>query len=146
MPQPLVQPQPTSSVAAMLDRGVGASIVTKVQTVPAATPSTAGRPDMPSNLESCTIPRQFLLSPATDNILNRLQEVLAATGLQLRHSEILRAALVAFDRIMPGIEREAAVVGRLRRPKNGKGSKFAQEEIELRIALVFLAAHDRTRP
>lgn len=147
MPQPLLRPQPTSSVAAMLERGVGASVVAKPQSAatpdaPALVQSTPTLCDAtPSHTAPASIPRQFLLSVECDTALKAIQLVFAdAAGIHLRQSELLRAILIAMDQLLPGIRREATNLGRMRRPKNDRQSEQAQEALERRIADVLLTA------
>lgn len=147
MPQPLLRAQPTSSVAAMLDHGVGAQVTAKTQPASASAKRSETAPDHSKSLPStvAVVPRQFLLSAKSDGVLKRLQHVFAEnTGLELRQSELLRAMLLAVEQLMPEIESESATVGPLRRPKNGLGSDSAQSMLERRIGEVVLVAARRS--
>lgn len=158
MPKPLHHAPPTSSVAAMLERGVGDAIITKI---PFAVPSqhiglgaaitTALSPAGPLDSGLPSVPRQFLLSPACDATLRTMQLTFAETTcLHLRQSELLRAILIALQELMPQIRHEAASLGCLRRPKNDRNSGDAQEALERRLADALLAAarshHSRPSP
>jgi|GEM_PF-2200488 len=150
MPVPLTKPQATSSVANMLERGVGAHVLAKPEamtppnrTTPVHTVTISERANQneirPSG-EVPDIPRQFTLTAKTDRILKRLVRTYSeATGMDLKHSELLRAILIAADHAMPEIVREAQGIGPLRRPKNDRGREAEREELERRIAKAFLA-------
>jgi hypothetical protein len=85
------------------------------------------------------IPRQFTLTAKTDRTLKRLIAMYSeATGIDLKHSELIRAVLVALEHAMPELTREAHEIGTLRRPKNDRGREAEREELELRIATAFL--------
>jgi hypothetical protein len=87
-----------------------------------------------------SIPRQFSLTPKTDRTFKRLIATYAAsTGLELKHSELLRAILIAVEHAMPELLREAQEIGALRRPKNDRGREGEREALERRVARGFLA-------
>lgn len=150
MPQPLLRPQPSSSVASMLEHGVGAQVTAKTHPAPASAKQPETTPDHPTPHPPtvAVVPRQFLLSAKSDGVLKRLQHVFAAnTGLELRQSELLRAMLLAVEQLMPEIESESAAVGPLHRPKNGRGSEPAQSMLERRIGeVVLIAARRSSKP
>lgn len=150
MPKPLTKPPATSSVANMLDPGVGAHVTAKPMAVAPATPPTpvqtnpvperANQDEIRPSGEVPDIPRQFTLTSRTDRALKRLVSTYTeATGLDLKHSELLRAILVAAEHAMPELTREAQGIGRLRRPKNDRGREAEREELERRIAKAFLS-------
>lgn len=151
MPKPLTKPQPTSSVAKMLEPSVGAQVIAKPE--PVATtilplpvqPHVGSLPrqqvDMRASGEVPDVPRQFTLTAKTDRTLKRVIATYSeATGIDLKHSELLRAILVAVEHAMPELIREAQVIGRLRRPKNDRGREAEREELERNIAKAFVAA------
>jgi len=85
------------------------------------------------------VPRQFTLTASTDRTLKRLITVYGdATGLDLKHSELLRAVLLAVEHAMPELSREAQGIGRLRRPKNDRGREGEREALERCIAKAFV--------
>src|SRR5262245_22311669 len=101
MPKPLSKSQPTSSVASLLQPGVGAAALAApparsevllptpiVEQLPAVP-----RPSEPTG-ELATVLRQFTLTAAADRTLKELTATYSrATGLDLKHSEVLRAVL-----------------------------------------------------
>ena len=150
MPKFLTRPQPTSSVAKMLQPGVGAQVIAKpeavassvlltpVQTVPVS--QEANHDEMRASGEVPDVPRQFTLTAKTDRVLKKLIGTYSdATGMDLKHSELLRAILTAVEHAMPELAREAQEVGRLRRPKNDRGREAEREEVERKIARAFVA-------
>jgi hypothetical protein len=150
MPKPLTRPQPTSSVAKMLQPGVGAQVIAKAEAVmPSILPTPvqttpiqerANQDEIRPSGEVPDIPRQFTLTAKTDRTLKRLIGTYSeATGMDLKHSELLRAVLVAVEHAMPELVREAQGIGPLRRPKNDRGREAEREELERRIARAFLA-------
>jgi len=137
----------------MLEPGVGAQVIARPQPakppifpVPVLTipqPETPVRNEMqPSNAPSGEvpdIPRQFTLTAKTDRTLKRLIATYSeATGLDLKHSELLRAVLVAIEHAMSELVREAQGIGPLRRPKNERGREAEREELERSIARAFV--------
>src|SRR5579862_1383440 len=137
MPKLLTKPQATSSVANMLEPGVGAHVLatpeamtplnrpTPVQTI-AVLEKTSQDEIQPSG-EIPDIPRQFTLTSRTDRILKRLIGTYSeATGVDLKHSELLRAIFVAAEHAMPELIREAHGIGPLRRPKNDRGRERSE--------------------
>lgn len=151
MPKVLTKPQPTSSVAKMLEPGVGAHVTAKPEAVtqserplpvqPMALVQKANQDEIQPSGEVPDIPRQFTLTAKTDRTLKRLIATYSeATGMELKHSELLRAVLLAVEHAMPELEREARGIGRLKRPKNDRGREAEREALEQRIAKAFLAA------
>lgn len=76
----------------------------------------------------------------TDRVLKRLVSTYSdATRIDLKHSEVLRAILVAVEHAMPELLREANGIGVIRRPKNDRGREAEREQLERRIAKAFVA-------
>jgi hypothetical protein len=134
----------------MLEPGVGAhvlarpeAVATSILPVPVQTLPNIRRPNMDETRlsgEVPDVPRQFTLTAKTDRTLKRLVATYSeATGVDLKHSELLRAILVAVEHAMPELVREAQGVGPLRRPKNDRGREAEREAMERRIATAFLS-------
>lgn len=91
--------------------------------------------------ERAAVMRQFQLTPSADATL---QEVIAAysqaTGLELTRSEFLRAVLHALAPTVGLHEREARMIGTLKRPKNEAWLFDRRDELERAIARAFVAA------
>jgi hypothetical protein len=145
MAKTLNRPIPTSSVATLLDLGIGAQVIARPQQI--QPPSLAGpapapirHPELPQPqvLPTGEIPdvsRQFMLTASTDRTLKRLIAGYSdTTGLDVKHSEMLRAILLAVENAMPHLLRAAQEIGPLRRPKNDRGKESQREEMERRIA------------
>jgi len=153
MPKPLDKPQPTSSVANMLDLGVGAAALAKpprrenVPPTPLANeippqPVAAEPPGEPANIH-----RQFILTRSADETLKKLVRIYSrAGGVDLKSSEVMRAVLVALEHAAPELEREAARIGRLKRPKNDRGNEGLRDRLERRIARAIIAGVRATTP
>lgn len=153
MPKPLDKPQPTSSVANMLDLGVGAAALAKpprrenVPPTPLANeippqPVPAEPPGEPANIH-----RQFILTRSADETLKKLVRIYSrAGGVDLKSSEVMRAVLVALDHAAPELEREATRIGRLKRPKNDRGNEGLRDRLERRIARAIIAGLRATTP
>ncbi len=153
MPKPLDKPQPTSSVANMLDLGVGAAALAKpprrenVPPTPVANeippqPVPADPPGEPVNIH-----RQFILTRSADETLKKLVRIYSrAGGVDLKSSEVMRAVLVALEHAAPELEREAARIGRLKRPKNDRGNEGLRDRLERRIARAIIAGLKATTP
>ncbi|HKP13661.1 MAG TPA: hypothetical protein VJZ91_16190 [Blastocatellia bacterium] len=153
MPKPLDKPQPTSSVANMLDLGVGAAALAKpprrenVPPTPVANdippqPALAEPPGEPANIH-----RQFILTRSADDTLKKLVRIYSrAGGVDLKSSELMRAVLLALEHASPELEREAARIGRLKRPKNDRGNEGLRDRLERRIARAIIAGLRATTP
>ncbi len=150
MAKPLTKPPPTSSVANMLQPGLGAHVIAKpsvatpeMPPTPVQTPTasnTANHDEPRLSGEVPSISRQFGLTPNTDRVLKNLVAMYSdSTGMELKHSELLRAILVACEHSMPELTREAQLIGPLRRPKNDRGREAEREEIERKISAAFVA-------
>jgi hypothetical protein len=154
MPKPLDKPQPTSSVANMLDLGVGAAALAKPprrENVP-PTPVANDIPPQPTPAEPAGEPanihRQFILTRSADETLKKLVRIYSrAGGVDLKSSEVMRAVLIALEHAAPELEREAARIGRLKRPKNDRGNEGLRDRLERRIARAIIAgARATTQP
>jgi hypothetical protein len=135
MAKPLAHPQPRSSVASLLDPGVGAAATRPAPGIPAFPP--AGTPaDEPARTgEPANIKREFVLTRGADETLRKLVALCEqATGTRLTNSHVLRAILRALELAMPELEREAARLGPLKRPSNAKGNEADRDEFEQRLA------------
>ena len=153
MPKPLDKPQPTSSVANMLDLGVGAAALAKPprrENVPPTSvaneippqPVPAEPPGEPANIH-----RQFILTRSADDTLKKLVRIYSrAGGVDLKSSEVMRAVLVALEHAAPELEREAARIGQLKRPKNDRGNEGLRDRLERRIARAIIAGLRATTP
>ena len=153
MPKPLDKPQPTSSVANMLDLGVGAAALAKPprrENVPPTSvaneippqPVPAEPPGEPANIH-----RQFILTRSADETLKKLVRIYSrAGGVELKSSEVLRAVLVALEHAAPELEREATRIGRLKRPKNDRGNEGLRDRLERRIARASIPGVRATTP
>ena len=62
-----------------------------------------------------------------------------AGGVDLKSSEVMRAVLIALEHAAPELEREAARIGRLKRPKNDRGTEGLRDRLERRIARAIIA-------
>lgn len=146
MPKPLDKPQPTSSVANMLDLGVGAAALAKPprrESVP-PTPVANEIPPQPVAAEPpgelANIHRQFILTRSADETLKKLVRIYSrAGGVDLKSSEVVRAVLTALEHAAPELEREAARIGKLKRPKNDRGNEGLRDRLERRIARAIIA-------
>jgi hypothetical protein len=147
MPKALDKKQPSSSVANMLDANVGAAAL--------QTPARREEPlkptplalDIPPKLlqvdktgEAANIHRQFILTNTTDETLKRLVAIYSrATGIDLKSTELMRAILIALNHAAVELEREAAHIGALKRPKNEKGNEHLRDRLERKIARAIIA-------
>ena len=81
------------------------------------------------------IKREFILTRAADDTLQDAVRLLSrATGANLTNSHFLRAVLKTVQLAMPELEREAAKLGKLKRPSNARGNEAEREEYEERLA------------
>ena len=153
MPKPLDKPQPSSSVANMLDLGVGAAALatpSRREHVP-PTPVANDIPPQPGPAEPAGEPanihRQFILTRSADETLKKLVRIYSrAGGVDLKSSEVMRAVLIALEHAAPELEREAARIGRLKRPKNDRGNEGLRDRLERRIARAIIAGARATTP
>jgi hypothetical protein len=153
MPKPLDKPQPTSSVANMLDLGVGAAALAKPPRRENVPPTSVANEIPPQPVpfeppgEPANIHRQFILTRSADDTLKKLVRIYSrAGGVDLKSSEVMRAVLVALEHAAPELEREAARIGRLKRPKNDRGNEGLRDRLERRIARAIIAGLRATTP
>jgi hypothetical protein len=153
MPKPLDKPQPTSSVANMLDLGVGAAALAKPPRREHVPPTSVANDIPPQPVqaeppgEPANIHRQFILTRSADDTLKKLVRIYSrAGGVDLKSSEMMRAVLVALEHAAPELEREAARIGRLKRPKNDRGNEGLRDRLERRIARAIIAGLRTTTP
>lgn len=147
MAKPLTLSQPSSSVAKLLEPGVGQAAVrpTFLQTPEPPAPGSPAPPhsripDPALTGEPANVKREFVLTPSGEESLRRLQAIYErATGAKLTGSHMLRALLRVVDAALPDIEREAARLGPLKRPSNARGGEAERDEFERRIAACLLA-------
>lgn len=148
MAKTLEKKQPTSSVANMLDANVGRAAVTPppLQTGQPIkpTPIALEIPPQPLRLdktgEAANIHRQFILTNTTDETLKHLVTIYSrATGIDLKSTELMRAILIALKHAAPELEREAAHIGTLKRPKNEKGNEYLRDRLERKLARAIIA-------
>ena len=139
MPKPLSQPPPTSSVANLLDPGIGSAVLAAVKPFPARPP--AGLRDRePDNPDAVYLKREFVLTQATDQIWKRLVSLFeAGTGTTVSNSHVLRAVLLLVADSWPDIEREVGRLGPLARPSNARGREAERVAFEQAIAGCLLA-------
>lgn len=150
MAKPLTITQPSSSVAKLLEPGVGQAAVRP--TFPPHEPQRAGEPagvpagpragtrEFPPTGEPANVKREFVLTASSEESLRRLLVLYErATGAKLTGSHLLRALLRAVDEALPEIERAASGLGPLKRPSNARGGEAGREEFERRLAESLLA-------
>jgi hypothetical protein len=142
MAKSLSSPQPSSSVAKLLDPGIGAAALRPVPQagVPAFPP--AGLPEGGQALtgEPANLKREFVLTSAAEETLNRLVALYGrATGAKLANSHVLRAVLHALEHALPELEKQASHLGPLRRPSNARGHEAERDGFERRIAAALVA-------
>jgi hypothetical protein len=145
MPKPLLMSQPAGSVAVptepKLAPGVG-----HVHAV-AASPAPAPAERLSEAGEPANIKREFVLTPSADETLRTLVSVFErATGTTITNSHLLRTLLRAAAEALPEIEKEAARLGRMKRPSNARGNESERDEFERRLAQALLAALARGEP
>ena len=158
MAKPLNSIPPSSSVAKLLEPGIGAAATRPLalpQTgshaaphagVPAAPvvrdrPPFQGEPPVahPSG-EPADIKRELTLTRSTDDTLSELLALFQrTTGCRLHTSHLMRALLKVLRHAMPEVEREARALGPLRRPSNASGREAERDEFEARLAVALLA-------
>jgi len=81
------------------------------------------------------IKRECVLTPATDEVLSRLTEVIRrGTGARVNTSNAVRALLRVVHTAWPRLEDELRAIGPLRLPGNGPGSEPRREAFEEQLA------------
>ncbi len=146
MPKPLSSIPPSSSIAKLLEPGVGAAAV---KPAPAQAGMRAGgdagarepvsvQPE-PTG-EPADVKRELTLTRSTDETLDELVLVYQrATGSRVHASHVMRALLRALSLSLPEIERSATGLGPLRRPSNAPGREAERDAFEARLADSLLA-------
>jgi hypothetical protein len=141
MPKPLLRPQPTSSVANIIEENVARAALARVAPAHRVVDDTHhedhATPAVDTELltETPTIRRQFILTPSTDLTLKQVVAVYSkAAGSELTNSHFLRAMLKAIEHAMPQLEQEAEHMGKLKRPKNDRANEAHREEFERKLA------------
>ena len=145
MPKPLLRPQPTSSVANILDESVARAALARVtparrveETEQAAHTTSVVADE--ALTETPTIRRQFILTPSADLTLKHIVALYSkATGSELTNSHVLRALLKAIEHAMPQLEHEADQMGKLKRPKNDRANEAHRDEFERKLASCIVA-------
>jgi hypothetical protein len=139
MPKPLSRPSPTSSVANLLDPGIGSAVLAAVKPPPPRPPAfpPAREPDGP---DAVYLKREFVLTQTADATLKRLVGLFeTATGTTVSNSHVLRAVLSLVADSWPDLEREAARLGPLARPSNARGKEAERVAFERALADALLA-------
>lgn len=145
MPKPLLRPQPTSSVANILDESAARAALARVtparrveETEQAAHTTSVVADE--ALTETPTIRRQFILTPSADLTLKHIVALYSkATGSELTNSHVLRALLKAIEHAMPQLEHEAEQMGKLKRPKNDRANEAHRDEFERKLASCIVA-------
>ena len=145
MPKPLLRPQPTSSVANILDESVARAALARVtparrveETEQAAHTTSVVADE--ALTETPTIRRQFILTPSAALTLKHMVALYSkATGSELTNSHVLRALLKAIEHAMPQLEHEAEQMGKLKRPKNDRANEAHRDEFERKLASCIVA-------
>ena len=145
MPKPLLRPQPTSSVANILDESVARAALARVtsarrveETEQAAHTTSVVADE--ALTETPTIRRQFILTPSADLTLKHIVALYSkATGSELTNSHVLRALLKAIEHAMPQLEHEAEQMDKLKRPKNDRANEAHRDEFERKLASCIVA-------
>ncbi len=135
MARNLTDPAPSSAVSRLFD--------------PSLAGQATARPSRPDVTERITIPatasaapppvrhikRECVLTPATDEVLSRLTEVIRrGTGARVNTSNAVRALLRVVHTAWPRLEDELRAIGPLRLPGNGPGSEPRREAFEEQLA------------
>ncbi|MBX6313676.1 MAG: hypothetical protein IRY99_12270 [Isosphaeraceae bacterium] len=88
-----------------------------------------------------SIKREFMLTPSADDTLFRAVRILSrATGTNLSNSHFLRVMLKVIAEAIPQIEKEASLLGKLKRPGNSAANQPEREDYEQRLAGAVAAA------
>jgi hypothetical protein len=145
MAKPLTSPQPSSSIANLLESGVAAAAL---RPVPNGQPESShagmrvvphsGRP-VPTG-EPAHLKREFVLTETADETLNQLLRVFSkGTGSRLTNSHVVRAILHAVQHALPDVAKQAERLGPLRRPSNARGNEAERDELERKLAACLVA-------
>lgn len=146
MPRPLREAPPSSAVARLLDvnaaaRAVSTTAVLGPETTNAAAPPEATlTPRTPEQGALSLVKREFVLTPATEQSLLALIDLLRrTTGARLSASHVLRALLIGVEHARPSIEAESSRIGALKLPSNAHGREAERARFERRIAAALVA-------
>jgi hypothetical protein len=147
MPKPLITIPPSSSVAKLLEPGVGAAAMKPAapqagvrgggdagprEPAPAGTPEPTG--------EAADVKRELTLTRTTDRTLDDLVAIYQrATGARVHASHVMRALLRALRSSLPEVERAAAGLGPIRRPSNAPGREAERDAFEIKLSESLLA-------
>lgn len=138
MPQPLRQPPPSSSIAArLLDAEAAARAIGPALLNDSARnePIEKGTQSAPAQVCAVLVKREITLTPAADEALTQLVDVLRrATRTRLGTSLTARALLRAVAHCMGSIEREARRTGPCKLPANARGRDAERDRFEFRVA------------
>lgn len=145
MPKPLRTPQPTSSVARLLDLDSAARAVARRQpTIESGEPSTSNVRQFPVECagiatgETPNIKRELVLTRSADETLTRLVEhYRRVTRTRLTTSHVVRAMLKSVAHRFEQLESEGNTIGLLKLPSNARGKELERERFEARIADAF---------
>ncbi|MBI1827226.1 MAG: hypothetical protein HY287_03490 [Planctomycetes bacterium] len=150
MPKPLRQPQPSSSIARLLDihaaaRAVAPRPLPVEPRNPPYSASQGGQADAAcpgtGTGETPRIKRELILTPSTDAALSRLVALFRETsGAKLTTSHVARAVLQSVTHNMSHLETHAKKLGPLKLPSNARGREPERERLEARIADTLIAA------
>lgn len=148
MARPLRVPQPTSSVARLLDLDAAARAVSSPRPSGEPTAPTAlgfplsgllGSGEVP-NSDTPRTKRELVLTRAADDSFTQLVEVYRrATGTRLTTSHVARAVLKGVAHCFDQLEKHARRMGPLKLPSNAAGRTMERERFEARIADAFIA-------
>lgn len=146
MPRPLREAPPSSAVARLLDveaatRAVSQAAVLGPESTNVATPPTfPHRSQSPEPTALALVKREFVLTPATEQSLLALIDLLRrTTGARLSASHVLRALLIGVEHARPTIETESCRIGPLKLPSNAQGREAERARFERRIAAALVA-------
>lgn len=146
MPRPLREAPPSSAVARLLDveaasRAVSqTAVVGPESTVVVVPPTAQHRSQSHEPAAFSLVKREFVLTPATEQSLVALIDLLRrTTGARLSASHVLRALLIGIEHARPTIEAEARRLGPLKLPSNAQGRELERASFERRIAAMLVA-------
>src|SRR5262245_41835888 len=146
MPKALSTIPPSSSVAKLLEPGVGAAALRPARPPAGLRGDGGAGPREPAQVapepsgEAADIKRELTLTRTTDQALDELVTVYQrTTGSRVHASHVMRALLRAVSLSLSEIERSAAALGPLRRPSNAPGREAERDAFEARLAESLLA-------
>lgn len=134
MPKPLAPPGPHHMLTRLLNPEAVAGVREPVALATEARAVTAPSPREERNA-SRHIKRECTLSPATDEALSRLTEMVRrCTGARINTSCAMRSLLLSLHAAWPRLEDELRAIGPMSLPGNGAGRAGEREAMEQRIA------------